>query len=201
LKTIKGENMKKIYSVFIILFLFAGLINAQSKIALGFNGGAGIPTGDFADGFDLGWGGNALFVYHISPNADFTGSAGYVTWSGKDSIDATYSSIPVLLGFKYLFGKGKVHGYGSAELGVHFTTLDLPEVDLGEGETFGGKESNAYFGWALGAGLLYNISEKIDLDFSAKYNMILVGEENSYDQKSTSVDYFSIMLGLLFAIN
>jgi len=193
--------MKRIFSVLIVLFLFVGLINAQNKMALGFSGGAAIPTGDFADGFDLGWGGNALFVYHLSPNADFTASAGYITWSGKDSIDATYSSIPVLLGIKYLFGKGKVHGYGIGELGVHFTTLDLPEVDLGEGETFGGKQSNAYFGWAIGAGLLYNISDKVDLDFSAKYNMILVGEENSYDQKSTSVDYFSVMLGLLFAIN
>lgn len=193
--------MKKIYSVLIVIFLFAGLINAQSKIALGFNGGAGIPTGDFADGFDLGWGGNALFVYHISPNADFTGSAGYITWSGKDSIDATYSSIPVLIGARYLFGKDKFHGYGSAELGAHFVTLDTPEYQIAEGETLGGSKTDTYFGWGIGAGLLYNINEKIDLDFSAKYNMILVGEENSYDQKSTSVDYFGVMLGLLFAIN
>jgi len=193
--------VKKIFSVLVVLVLVSGLINAQGKISIGVNGGAAIPTGDFGDGFDLGWGGNALFVYHINPNVDLTGSAGYITWSGKDSINATYSSIPVLLGIKYLFGKEKVHGYGSAELGVHFTTLDLPVVDLGEGETFGGTESNTYFGWALGAGLLYNISDKVDIDFSAKYNMILVGEENSYDQKSTSVDYFSVMLGVLFAIN
>jgi|MudIll2142460700_1097286.scaffolds.fasta_scaffold14494_4 opacity protein-like surface antigen len=193
--------MKKIYSVLIVLFLFTGLINAQGKIALGFNGGAAIPTGDFGDDFDMGWGGNALFIYHISPNADFTGSVGYITWSGKDSIDATYSSIPVLIGVRYLFGKEKIFGYGSAELGAHFTTLDLPEIDLGEGEVFGGSESNTYFGWALGAGLLYKINEKLDLDFSAKYNMILVGEEDSWNAESTSIDYISLMLGLEFGLN
>jgi len=193
--------MKKIFSILIVSFLFSGLLTAQSKISIGFNGGAAIPTGDFGDGFDLGWGGNALFVFHISPNADLTASAGYISWSGKDSVDATFSSIPVLFGAKYLFGSDKVHGYGSAELGVHFTTLDLPEIDLGAGEVFGGKQSNTYFGWAIGAGLLYNINEKIDLDFNVKYNMIAIGEENSWDQKSTSADYISIMLGLLFALN
>jgi len=193
--------MKKIMTVLFTMFLFTVLANAQGKIALGFNGGAGIPTGDFADGFDLGWGGNALFVYHVNPAVDLTGSAGYITWSGKDSVDATYTSIPVLFGVKYLFGKGNVHGYGSGEVGVHFTTLDLPEVDIAPGETLGGKTSSAYFGWALGAGLLYNISKTVDVDLSAKYNMIVVGEENSYDQKSTTVDYFSIMLGFLFAVN
>jgi len=194
--------MKLMVSVLIAIFLFAGLLDAQNNISLGFNSGVAIPTGDFGDGFDLGFGGNAIFVYHLSPNTDLTGSAGYLTWNdGKGSIDPTYSSIPVLFGIKYLFGKNKLHGYGSAELGVHFTSLDLPEVNITPGETYGGKQSSAYFGWGIGAGLLYNISDKVDLDFSAKYNMIVVGEENSYDQKSTSVDYFSVMLGFLFAIN
>lgn len=193
--------MKKILSVLVVLVLFTSLINAQGKISLGVNGGAAIPTGDFGDDFDLGWGGNALFVYHISPNADLTASAGYLTWSGKDSLDVTFSSIPVMIGARYLFGKEKFFGYGSAELGVHFTTLDLPEVDLGEGEVFGGSESNTYFGWALGAGVLYKINEKIDLDLSAKYNMIVIGEEDSWNQKSTSADYISVMLGVLFGLN
>jgi opacity protein-like surface antigen len=198
--------MKRILSVLLVVFLVAGFINAQGKIALGFNGGAAIPTGDFGDDFDMGWGGNALFIYHISPNADFTGSAGYLFWNAKDAedgtaINVTFSSIPVLIGARYLFGKEKIFGYGSAELGAHFTTLDLPEVDLGEGEVFGGSESNTYFGWALGAGLLYKINEKLDLDFSAKYNMILVGEEDSWNQESTSIDYISLMLGLEFGLN
>ncbi len=198
--------MKKILSVLVVLVLFTSLINAQGKISLGVNGGAAIPTGDFGDDFDLGWGGNALFVYHISPNADITGSAGYLFWNAKDAedgtaINVTFSSIPVMIGARYLFGKEKFFGYGSAELGVHFTTLDLPEVDLGEGETFGGSESNTYFGWALGAGVLYKINEKIDLDLSAKYNMIVIGEEDSWNQKSTSADYISVMLGVLFGLN
>ena len=198
--------MKKLFSVLVVLVFFTGLINAQGKISLGVNGGTAIPSGDFGDDFDLGWGGNALFVYHISPNADITGSAGYLFWNAKDmedgtSSDVTFSSIPVMIGARYLFGKEKFFGYGSAEIGAQFTTLDLPEVDLGEGEVFGGSESNTYFGWALGVGALYKINEKIDLDLSAKYNMMIVGEEDSWNQESTSVDYISVMLGVLFALN
>jgi len=192
--------MKKIFSVLFVLILFVSLTNAQSKMSLGLNGGTAIPTGDFADGFDLGWGGNALFAYHVSPNADLTASAGYISWSGKDSVDATYSSIPVLFGAKYLFGKDKVRGYGSAELGVHFTTLDLPEYNVG-GVMFGGKQSDVFFGWGIGAGVMFKVGEKVDLDLSAKYNMIVVGEENSWDQQSTSIDYFGIMLGVWFDLN
>ena len=30
-------------------------------MALGLNGGIALPMGDFADGYDMGFGGNALF--------------------------------------------------------------------------------------------------------------------------------------------
>jgi hypothetical protein len=48
---------------------------------------------------------------------------------------------------------------------------------------------------------MFRVGEKVDLDLSAKYNMIVVGEENSWDQQSTSIDYFGIMLGVWFGLN
>ena len=70
-----------------------------------------------------------FFVYHASPNADVTFTAGYLTWSGKDSSDVTFSSIPVMVGGKYLFGKGKFLPYINGELGAHFVTFDMPELN------------------------------------------------------------------------
>jgi opacity protein-like surface antigen len=185
--------MKRILSVLMVVFLAAGFINAQSKMALGINAGIALPMGDFGDNYDMGFGGNALFVYHASPNADVTFTAGYLTWSGKDSNDVTFSSIPVMVGGKYLFGKDKLHGYVNGELGAHFVTVDLPEYEI-LGETYGGgSESDTYFGWGAGAGVLYQIGHNMDLDFNVKYNMIM--------SENTSTDYVSIMIGLLFGLN
>jgi opacity protein-like surface antigen len=62
------------------------------------------------------------------------------------------------------------------------------------GQTFGGgSESKTYFGWGAGAGFLYQIGSNMDLDFNAKYNMIM--------SEDTSTDYVSVMVGLLFGLN
>jgi hypothetical protein len=184
--------MKKVLSVLVGVFLVAGFINAQGKMALGLNAGIALPMGDFADGYDMGFGGNAIFVYHASPNADVTFTAGYLTWSGKDSGDVTFSSIPVMVGGKYIFGKGKFLPYINGELGVHFVTVDLPEYEI-LGETYGGSASDTYFGWGAGAGFLYQIGNNMNLDVNAKYNSI-AGEGGSSD-------YVSVMVGLLFGLN
>ena len=184
--------MKKVLSVLFVVFFVAGFINAQGKMALGFNAGIAFPMGDFGDGFDMGFGGSAIFAYHASPNADVTVSAGYLTWSGKDESNVTFSSIPVMVGGKYLFGKGKFHPYVAGELGAHFVSVDLPEYVI-EGITFGGgSSSDTYFGWGAGAGFLYQIGNNMDLDFNAKYNMIM--------SEGNSSDYVSVMVGLLFGL-
>jgi opacity protein-like surface antigen len=190
----KGSKMKKFLAVLCVAILFAGFTNAQSKMALGLNAGIALPMGDFADGYDMGFGGNAIFVYHASPNADVTFTAGYLTWSGKDSLDGVnFSSIPVMVGGKYLFGKDKFHPYIAGELGAHFVTVDIPEIEI-MGETFGGgSESKTYFGWGAGAGFLYQIGNNMNLDVNAKYNSIAA--------EGGSSDYVSVMVGLLFGLN
>lgn len=189
----KGLEMKKILSVLLVVFLVSGFINAQGKMALGFNAGIALPMGDFADGYDMGFGGNALFAYRVSPNVDVTLSGGYLTWSGKDALDGlNFSSIPVMVGAKYLFGKEKFNPYVAGELGVHFTTVDLPEYEF-EGQTFGGgSSSDTYFGWGAGAGFLYQIGNNMDLDVNARYNSIAA--------EGGSSDYVSVMVGLLFGL-
>jgi opacity protein-like surface antigen len=180
--------MRKVLSVLFVVLFFAGFINAQGKMALGFNAGVALPMGDFGDGYDMGFGGNALFVYHASPNVDVTGSAGYLTWSGKDAIDgSTFSSIPIMVGARYLFGQGKFHPYIGAELGMHFTSFDFEFMGVDY------SASDSYFGWGAGAGFLYQIGNNMDLDVNARYNSI-AGEGGSSD-------YVSILVGLLFGLN
>ena len=186
--------MKRILSVFVATILLAGFINAQGKMAIGFNGGIALPMGDFGDLYSMGFGGSALFVYHISPNADITGSAGYLTWSGKDSFsDYKFNSIPVLAGVRYSFGKGKFNPYVSGELGVHFTTVDVPEIVILGITVSGGSASDTFFGFGAGVGFLYQVGNNMDLDVNAKYN--------SVSSSGGSSNYISIMAGLLFGLN
>jgi opacity protein-like surface antigen len=208
--------MQKILSVFFVLIFVTGVINAQSKSAIGFNAGTAIPTGDFGDYYDVGWGGSGIFVYHSTPNIDVTFSIGYLTWGGKDSVevsngslslyvptaDATFSSVPVLVGIKYLFGKEKFLPYIAGDLGAQFVTIKTPDTEI-NGTTYPGESaSDTFFGWDIGAGLVYKINEKIDLDFNAKYNMIMASDITYYGEtQTTSRDFYSIMVGLLFGLN
>lgn len=179
--------MKKFLSVLLVVFLVAGFINAQGKMALGFNAGIALPMGDFADGYDMGFGGNALFAYRVSPNADVTLSAGYLTWSGKDVLDgSTFSSIPVMVGARYLFGQGKFNPYIAAELGMHFTNFNYEFMGVDY------SSSDSYFGWGAGAGFLYQIGNNMNLDLNARYNSIAA--------EGGSSDYVSVMVGLLFGL-
>ncbi|GIK62042.1 MAG: outer membrane beta-barrel protein [Ignavibacteriota bacterium] len=184
--------MKKILAVLFVLLLVAGYTNAQGKIALGVNAGIALPMGDFGDGYDMGFGGNALFAYHVNPNVDVTGSAGYLTWSGKDALDgSTFSSIPVMVGARYLFGQGQFHPYIGAELGMHFSNFDY-EYEL-MGVTYSGSESDSYFGFGAGAGFLYRVGNNMDLDVNAKFNSI--------SSEGSASNYVSVMVGLLFGLN
>jgi len=208
--------MKKILSVFFVMILFTTLVNAQSKSALGFNAGVAIPTGDFGNYYNMGWGGNGIYIYHSSPKLDVTFSVGYLHWAGKDAIDvntgtniisipssdASFTSVPVLVGVKYLFGKEKFHPYLAGDLGVHFVTIKFPDTEI-NGTTFpGSSSSDTFFGWDIGAGFVYKISDKMDLDFSAKYNMIMASDLTYYGETQTFTrDFIGIMAGLLFALN
>lgn len=183
--------MKQLLSVIVITVLFTGFINAQSKMAVGIQAGIALPMGDFGDGFDMGFGGTGTFAYHINPMLDVTGSFGYLTWSAKEG-DASFSSIPVLVGARYYFGKDKLNPYVAGELGIHFSTIDVPEVVIPGFGTIGGSESSSDFGFGVGAGILYQLSPKLDLDVNAKFNSI------SGDGGSSN--YISIMAGVLIAL-
>lgn len=183
--------MKQLLSVLIVIALFTGFANAQSKMAVGLQAGVAIPIGDFGNAYKLGFGGQGTFAYHINPMLDVTASVGYLTWSGKDA-DYTFSSVPVLAGVRYYFGQGKFHPYVAGELGMHFTSVKVPSVTVG-GFTFGGgTASDSFFGFGAGAGFLYQLGPKLDLDVNAKFNSI--------SSSGSSSSYISIMAGVLIAL-
>jgi len=184
--------MKQLLSIVLLAVLFTGFINAQGKMAVGVQAGVAIPMGDFGDGYKMGFGGQGNFAYHINPMLDVTGSIGYLTWSGKEA-DYSFSSVPVMVGARYAFGKGNLNPYASGELGLHFSSFSVPEVVIpGFGTIGGGSSSSTDLGIALGVGFLYQLSPKLDLDINAKFNNIF--------SEGSSTNFISIMAGVLVAL-
>jgi opacity protein-like surface antigen len=193
--------MKQFLSVLLLAVLFAGFINAQGKIALGVQGGVALPIGDMEKAYELGFGGQANFAYHISPMIDIMGSIGYFTWSGKTqelpnvlgtgtvtSEGGKLSSVPVFAGIRYYFGKGKFNPYVTGELGLHFETIEVPtNVIIVNGSTTGSD-----LGYGVGAGFLYQLGPKLDLDVNAKYSAIA--------RESATLSYINILAGVLLAL-
>lgn len=72
----------------------------------------------------------------------------------------------------YQFPVGKVVTlYPLAGLSVMGVKVDIPTVDLGEYGAIGGSVSDTEFGFNIGAGADFNLSERFALNVEAKYKI------------------------------
>ncbi|MCZ7602416.1 MAG: hypothetical protein C4543_07740 [Ignavibacteriales bacterium] len=187
--------MKKVLFTVLVLLMVVSLTQAQEKGKMGVSvqGGIALPTGDFGDGYDMGFGGRGMFMYYLNQNMAITGTAGFFTWSGKDDFDATFTTIPVMAGIKYFMGKGDFKPYVSGQLGMYFSSFEYT-VDFGP--FFGGEQtvddSGSDFGIALGGGFLMPLGKTMNLDVSAEYDIIFT--------EGSSTSYLGILAGLAFAL-
>lgn len=163
--------MKKLLSIFLVVIVFTGLVNAQSKMALNIGPLISLPMGDFGDGANLGFGGTAIFEMEFMSQLTGTLQSGYLTW-GTDVDDVSFSAIPILVGGKYYF----VHNvgfYGQAQLGVSLFSTETPEITIpGFGTIGGGSSSSTEFTFALGAGYEVPVSSNFIVDVSGAFNII-----------------------------
>jgi len=144
--------MKKIF-IAIAAIALSTAAKAQTTYSAGLE--VGLPSGDASSGYGLGIGGSVKgkFALGKSENSAITGSAGFISFSGKDVNflgivvkTPTLSAIPVKVGYRY-----------TAEGGIYFE----PQV----GATFFNNSVGTAFTWAANVG--YSISENLDL--SARY--------------------------------
>jgi hypothetical protein len=188
--------MKKLIVITFCLFLVAGTVSAKGNMFVGANAGVSIPLGDFGKAYNLGFGGAGIFMYQLNAMLGLTGSIGYLRYGGDN--DISFSSIPLLFGGRYMFGKGDTKPYGTAELGLHFSSADAPTVSFtnpitGQTQTLGGgSASSTNFGIGFGGGVLHPLSKNLYLDANAKFNIIMTSGSSS--------TYISVMAGVLAAI-
>ncbi len=174
--------MKKLFSVLIVVFLFAGFVNAQN-MAVGAGVVISLPMGDFGDANKLGIGGTAAFEIEFMPQFVGTVQAGYITWSAKDaetssggfnvSASSSINAVPIMVGGKYYF-MPNMGLYGAAQLGLYFMSFDA-EVQSnipGVGSFDIGSGSSSEFAFKIGGGYEIPVSPTFDVDLSAAFVLI-----------------------------
>jgi len=167
--------MRKI--LFATVFVVASFIgaNAQSgnnQIGIAFD--AGIPTGDFGDGFKTGFGGQVRGLLGVGTAGQVSLTTGFSTFKEKEETGANFKMniIPVLLGYRHNFSGIYVEpqvGYGSYAF----------KSDLGDA-------SDGAFTWAVGLGYAKN-----GIDVGARYQS---------GQKDGSIALIGLHLGYNFTL-
>ncbi len=158
--------MKKVILSLAIAMIASLGAKAQAKFGIGLDGQ--LPIGNFGDFHNFGFGGSLKVNYTIDPMLDLTGSAGYISFGGKNNI-SNADIIPVLAGIEVKFGQSMV--YGSAQLGAGFGTKS---------------GSKTAFTYAPGIG--YKFSPNLDL--LAKYT--------GYSAKGGTNNTIGLRLGYTF---
>ncbi len=183
--------MKTAIILFTIIVLMSASAFAQTKFALSITGGVNFGLSDFADKYGNGYNGTATLIYLAAVSTDLTFSIGYNKWNKEE---LSFTSIPLLAGFRFYFPALGLKFYLPGFLGIHITTSasELPTAVI-NGEIKGGNVvsfSNNHFGFGIGAGVLVPFSPMISLDFNATFNSISTSESN--------LNYISLNGGIQF---
>jgi opacity protein-like surface antigen len=195
--------MKKFSPIFIILLLISNISFAQfSTMSIGLNGTLSVPIGDFNDVAKMGYGLSGTFYYDLTDNFELTGALGYLSWGGdkleltnssSSSATGSFSTIPVMVGVKYIFNGETFLPYAAADIGLQVFSTPDQKVEINGVVLASQKgETNAYLGFGFGGGLLYELSDYIKLDGSLNYNII---------SADNSIGHFTVKLGFIVGIN
>jgi hypothetical protein len=149
---IKQPFMKKTLLILSSVFAMSLASHAQkgnNQIGVAFE--AGIPTGDFGDASNVGFGGSVKGLYGVGTGGQISLTSGYTSFSTKDKFlesgeKASLGIIPILAGYRHNFSGFFIE----PQVGVGIYSAH----DSGNGVEF--NESKSAFTWAIGAGYQIN---------------------------------------------
>lgn len=203
-------------SMFLVILFGAGRSFCQTygegyaagQMLVGIQAGTAIPTGDLSNNAKLGWGGQGNFEYLASPNLSLMASVGYYLWGAKNNLfglaDFTFSTIPVVIGAKYLFMEGDMHPYVGADLGIHFLNTKITSNINIAGSNLEESSTESKFGFAPMAGLRIHMPPNVDLDLNLSYNIVPSSgstfTNGTISTTSSSTTWVGIIVGALVAL-
>jgi len=188
--------MKKVILIIAIILAINLNVNSQSKISLGVNGGLGIPVTELANVYKITPSAEINAGYRITPDAELILTSSFSSFKFRNEnlnddihlLDGnanmneewTATVIPITAGIRYKFDpvNKNIFPYGTAELGAYITNFNkrlggniiLTGSNITSNQST--KESQVGFGLALGVGTFVNITPRVSLDVSVKYNFV-----------------------------
>ena len=165
------------------------------------HGGDGIPIGKFSNEVGTGIGVGGIVGYRLTRNLAVTLSADYLYFSGETKVYANgfsnyrapvaYNVVPVAIGGRYSFLPGnRVSPFAGASVGAF-----MFKVKFGLGSNF-----ITHAGIIPSAGVQVRLSEKVRVDVSAKYPIVVNGLETVENGgfARTSLTWLGLDAGLEF---
>jgi opacity protein-like surface antigen len=142
---------------------------AQAQVQLGINIGAGLPMDDdFSDFFETGFGGNFKFNYFIKDNVALGANLGYYSFDVEGPADWNLNIIPLTFHAEYYFSKDKIKPFLGGGLGLYFKSIGDDDGLFDDNDAY----DDTDFGLNLGGGLLFNVSNKLDLGVDLRFHVI-----------------------------
>jgi hypothetical protein len=183
--------------IFILIITLTSFVKAQSDFAVGVNGNVNFPNGKFTKYFNIGYGGDAHFLYLFGNSSIFSFSVGYNKFSfdvdafnqaakeqginAKFDIESSFSTLPILIGVKWYFLKQKTQSpYIMIEAGFYnynFKFKGTAEVssvsDNSETVTLPENDENGTEPiLRISAGYIVFIEKHFFIDASFNYNVL-----------------------------
>ncbi len=185
-----------------LLSILTGSAFSQSRVSIGINGGVQTALHAFDGGRSVG----ALVLYEVSDHIQLSVSSGNLWWDG--AVQGRFSALPILGGVRLHAATSEIVPYGMLEVGlfsVRTTESFMMPVPLagtiGSGDTLGfpigrldvhpfpfgsWRRSSTTFGYGIGFGVMFSMSEKLDLDVGAKMQYL-------HDTRSLS-DHMTVLV-------
>lgn len=187
--------MKKLLFVVVAMLMFGFSSTSFAQIKVGATAGLALPMGDFGEAWKMGFGGGIEGKYFISEKLALGASLGYYAFSAKDidtdlksegASDPSFSIMPILATVDYFFTAEGFKPFIGAGVGLFSMKSKVSVPFFGDVET-----TSSELGIAPTVGFLYGISDKLDFNVNAKYNMIFT--------EGSSTSYLGVNAGILFA--
>lgn len=189
--------MKITFTIILSVIFFSSNF-AQSKFAIGVNGGISIPVGEFTEFYSSGYSANGQFMYNVSDQFMVILTIGHNKWDvdqdavnnkAKQSaneitfnLDSDLRVIPLYIGARYYLSRGKHRPFFSIDFGgysytfklagsatIKFQGNDLPDATVPLEER---TETGTETALGLGIGYFYKLSKHFYLEFNSKYNVL-----------------------------
>jgi len=152
----KNNAYKK--GLLVLAFSFFAATGAFAQFSIGLD--LAMPMGTWSDFAGIGFGASARYDGAINDNLSWSGSLGYLSFSGKDYTIPGFGTIPgtsvgmvpIQAGVKYYFTESNAGFYGAADLGMWIGTAS---------------GSSSEFGISPGVG--YRVGS---FDIAARYNIV-----------------------------